>query len=184
MSPTNQQPPANVVSEALAILEGCGIEPPERWLLIDAGGQLIHLMAGPRPGAVWPVSTADVGLDNREDSGGTPPGLHTIERKIGAEAESGTVFESRQPVGRVWNPAEGPGEGDLILTRILTLDGRQDGLNRGPGVDSLARYIYIHGTNREGEIGAPVSRGCVRMTNPDVIDLFTRIKEGDAVVIV
>ena len=141
-------------------------------------------MAGPEAGAIWPVSTAGVGLDNREDSGGTPPGLHTIGRKIGVEAEPGTVFESRRPIGRIWNPAEGPGEGDLILSRILTLDGCQEGLNRGPGIDSLARYIYIHGTNHEDKIGSPVSRGCVRMTNRDVIDLFVRIEEGDAVVIV
>lgn len=184
MSPVSQTPPADVVTEALAILNGCGHEPPGRWLLVDAGNQRLHLMAGSVAGPSWKVSTAEAGLDNREDSGGTPPGLHSVKNKIGDGAESGTVFESREPTGSIWVEAEGPGGDDLILTRILTLDGHQEGLNRGPGIDSLARYIYIHGTNHEAAVGAPVSHGCVRMTNRDVVDLFDRIEEGDAVVIV
>jgi hypothetical protein len=184
MSPDDQVPPSDVVTEAIEILMSCGHEPPARWLLVDAGNQRLHLMAGSEAGAGWNVSTAEVGLDNREDSGGTPPGFHTIKNKIGDGAGSGTVFESREPVWRIWTEAEGPVGDDLILTRILTLDGCQEGLNRGPGIDSLGRYIYIHGTNHEAAIGAPVSHGCVRMTNPDVIDLFDRIEEGDAVVIV
>jgi hypothetical protein len=138
--------------------------------------------------AQWPVSTAAVGLDNRQDSGGTPPGLHRIHRKIGTEAETGMIFESRQATGIMWRadadpPAAKP-ESDLILTRILTLDGCEEGINRGPGVDSLERYIYIHGTNHEDGIGTPVSGGCVRLKSADVIALFDQVAEGDPVVII
>jgi UDP-N-acetylmuramate--alanine ligase len=70
------------------------------------------------------------------------------------------------------------------LTRVVTLEGLEDGVNRGPGRDSLARYIYLHGTNHENEIGRPVSHGCVRMRNDDVIALFENVQDGDPVVIV
>jgi UDP-N-acetylmuramate--alanine ligase len=92
------------------------------------------------------------------------------------------VFESRVATGRVWRGE--PGEQDLILTRILTLEGLEEGINRGPGVDSLERYIYIHGTNQPDAIGRPASHGCVRMLDPDLLRLFERVREGDAVVIV
>ena len=132
---------------------------------------------------VWPVSTAAAGLDARVDSGGTPPGLHRIERRIGAGAEPGAVFVSREPTGKVWRPDESSAD-DLILTRILTLRGIEPGVNAGPGVDSLARYIYLHGTNHEDRIGEPVSHGCVRLRNDDVVELFGLVAEGDTVVIV
>ncbi len=71
----------------------------------------------------------------------------------------------------------------MILTRILTLDGLEHGINRGPGCDSLARYIYLHGTNQEHLIGRPLSHGCVRLANDDVRELFERVREGDLVFI-
>src|SRR5262249_9656658 len=127
-------------------------------------------------------STAANGIGGQEGSNRTPPGWHRIHSKIGAGAESGTVFESREPTGRVWR---GENEAaDLILTRILRLDGLEAGVNRGSGCDSLERYIYIHGTNHEDTLGRPGSHGCVRMANADVIELFDRIREGDPVVIV
>lgn len=160
-----------------------------RWLLVDVQTQQILLLEGPAMMATWPVSTAAAGLDNRQDSGGTPPGLHLISRKIGEGAEADMIFESREHTGILWRrPPEGKpdtlGSRDLILTRILTLDGQEEGINRGPGVDSLERYIYIHGTNHEKGIGSPVSGGCVRMTNQDVLALFELVSEGDPVVII
>lgn len=177
----------------------------DRWFLVDVATQRIHLMHGRRAVRWWPVSTAAAGLDARDGSFGTPPGLHRIQRKIGAGAAMGTVFSSREPTGRVWpetprgeparqdqsaqqGQAAGPDQAaqqsqDLILTRILTLEGLQEGVNRGPGVDSLARYIYLHGTDREDAIGSPISHGCVRLTNRDVVELFDLADEGDLVVI-
>ena len=183
MTPVNRSPEPDLVADALALITRSEGADPGRWLLVDVLEQALFLMAGDRPGNAWTVSTAEAGLDNRDGSGGTPPGLHRIGRKIGRGAAPGDVFESREPTGRRWDPAAPPVEDDLILTRILTLDGCEEGLNRGPGVDSRERYIYIHGTNHEGRLGAPVSHGCVRMANRDVIDLFDRVEEGDPVVI-
>jgi hypothetical protein len=163
-----------------------------RWLLVDVAAQRLHLMAGRSSLQDWPVSTAAAGLDAREGSGGTPPGVHRISRRIGGDAPPGMVFISREPTGLVWphalaRPDDAPGEplpDDLILSRVLTLEGLEDGVNRGPGVDSTARYIYLHGTNAEERLGTPCSHGCVRLANADVIALFDLVREGDPVVIV
>lgn len=154
-----------------------------RWLLVDTGSQLLALVRDDRIEGIWPVSTAAAGLDNRQDSGGTPPGLHTIARRIGDGAEPGTVFVDRTPTGHIWQEGEEDPD-DLIISRILTLSGREEGLNLGPGVDSQERYIYIHGTNHPDRIGEPVSHGCVRMTDPDIRTLFELVAEGDPVVVV
>lgn len=156
---------------------------PERWLYVSVAQQSLHLVEAGRSVCDYGVSTAAVGVDGREGSFGTPPGLHRIARKIGARQPLGTWFESREPLGKIWRPGDDGAE-DLILSRILTLDGCVQGLNRGPGCDSLQRFIYIHGTNHEDRIGEPVSRGCIRMSNTDVIHLFERVEEGDPVVIV
>ena len=156
-----------------------------RWLLVDVRAQRLVLVRDQAAVRQWPVSTAAAGLDNRDGSGGTPPGVHAIERKIGAGAPPGTVFASREPTGEIWRPdADGDDDRDLILTRVLTLAGLEPGVNRGPGIDSRERYIYIHGTNRETAVGSPESAGCVRMTGDDVCELFDLVEEGDPVVIV
>ena len=170
-------------------------EPPARWLLVDVAGQRLTLFSGTTESRSWPVSTARAGIDATEGSGGTPPGLHVVREKIGSGTEPGTIFRSRQPTGEVWRdhldpPAARAGDeagdetDDLILSRILTLDGLEEGANRGSGCDSLARYIYIHGTNDEHRLGQPVSHGCIRLSNAAVIELFELVAEGDPVVIV
>ena len=156
--------------------------PPARWLLVDTSGQSASLLHGERTQLTWPVSTALAGLDAREGSGGTPPGVHCIADKIGAGLDPDTVFSSRKPTGEIWDGR--PDARDLILGRVLTLAGRQDGINRGPGVDSLARTIYLHGTNHEDRIGEPCSGGCVRLRRGDIIELFDLVERGDPVVIV
>jgi UDP-N-acetylmuramate--alanine ligase len=154
---------------------------PDRWLLVTTGDQTVTLIEGRKPTAAWPVSTAAVGLDARQDSGGTPPGIHRIHDRIGGGAPGGTVFASREPTGERWRGEDDPR--DLILDRILTLEGCEEGVNRGPGVDSLARYIYLHGTNHAGRIGEPCSHGCIRLRPADMVDLFDRVAVGDPVVI-
>lgn len=159
-----------------------------RWLFVDTAGQQIYLVRESTILKQWPVSTAQVGLDNRDSSGGTPPGVHRVARKVGAQAQAGTVFESRKPTGKIWSPSWNDDadqrQRDLILSRILILDGLQPGVNQGEGIDSRERYIYVHGTNREDLIGQPVSGGCVRMANQNIIDLFDQVAEGDLLVIV
>lgn len=193
-SPTrNQEGPdsglARLVTEGLALMsslgEPAGHQPPARWLLVDVLGQRLALVRNDRVEMIRPVSTASAGLDNRQDSGGTPPGLHRIKEKIGEDAPLGTIFVGRRPSGELWSPGQKANEGeDLILTRILTLEGRQEGVNRGPGVDSLARFIYIHGTNQEDLVGTPVSHGCIRMTNDHVMELFELVEPGDPVLVI
>jgi UDP-N-acetylmuramate--alanine ligase len=150
--------------------------------VVDVERQRLSLLDSGRVTAAYPVSTAEAGIGAEEGSLRTPPGWHRIQALIGAGSPNGAVFESRLATGEVWSGE--PRADDLILTRILTLEGMEDGVNRGPGRDSLERYIYIHGTNHEAALGAPASHGCVRMANADVVDLFERLSDGDPVVVV
>ncbi len=163
---------------------------PLQWIQIETSRQVLSLHRHGEITQVWPISTAKAGLNGMVNSYGTPGGLHRIRKKIGAEMETGMVFESRLATGEIWDLESGNTKSqanlldkDLILTRILTLEGLEEGLNRGFGCDSLERYIYIHGTNHENLIGQPVSHGCIRMTNAHVIELFEKVGEGDPVVI-
>ena len=157
-------------------------EAPPRWLLVDVSAQRLHLLSGSDSVRSWPVSTAANGVGGDSGSFRTPPGWHRIHRRIGAGAARGDVFVSRERTGETWQGETR--DDDLILTRVLTLEGLEDGINRGPGCDSLERYIYVHGTNHEEELGRPVSHGCVRMANDAVEELFERVVEGDYLVVV
>jgi UDP-N-acetylmuramate--alanine ligase len=152
---------------------------PERLLVIDTERQLAVWLEDGKASGAWPVSTARTGIGGAEGSFRTPPGWHQMRARIGENAPPGTVFVSREPTGDTWRGEAR--EDDLILTRILTLEGLEDGVNRGPGCDSLARYIYLHGTNHEIMLGRPVSHGCVRFSNADVCELFVRLRQGDFV---
>lgn len=127
-------------------------------------------------------ASAEKGVGSMMNSLKTPLGWHGINKKIGADADWGQVFRSRQATREVWQPGEDTKE-DLVLTRVLLLDGLEKGLNMGGNVDSMARHIYIHGTNDEARIGTPSSHGCIRMTNDDVIEAFDIIPEGMKVLI-
>ena len=155
---------------------------PERLLVVDVRRQRLTVIEEGRPIGEYRVSTAAAGVGGASGSLKTPPGWHRIHARIGDGAPVGEIFESRIATGRTWTGEAR--EDDLILTRVLTLDGLEEGVNRGAGVDSLERYIYLHGTNHEARLGVPGSHGCVRLANSDVIELFDRVREGDAVVIV
>lgn len=124
----------------------------------------------------YPVSTSRFGIGIRENSFKTPPGIHRIKEKYGAGAPAGRVFRDREDTGEDWD--HNLNGDNLILTRILRLEGLEPGINQGAGVDSYERYIYIHGTGREDRIGAPLSHGCVCLRNLDIIRLFDIVKEG------
>src|SRR5690606_7361302 len=131
------------------------------------------------------VSTAANGAGEREGSGCTPRGRHVVRARIGAGAPPGAVFRGRRPTGEVWSPelaAQHP-ERDWILSRILWLSGCEPGFNRLGEVDTMRRYIYIHGTPNDQPMGVPLSHGCVRMRNADVIELFERVPVGTEVLI-
>ena len=154
---------------------------PPRYLVVDTERQRLALVENGAVVAEHAVSTAAAGIGGESGSFKTPPGWHRIHARIGAGEPSGAVFESRLPTGATWRGEAR--EDDLILTRVLTLEGLEDGVNRGPGRDSLERYIYIHGTNHEAALGKPASHGCVRMANAAVLELFERVLPGDPVVI-
>lgn len=157
------------------------LDPRGRVLVVDPARQRLGLLEDGRLAFEAGVSTAQNGLGCEENSFRTPTGWHRIHDRIGAGAAPGTVFRSRVATGEVWRGEDR--EDDLILTRVLTLDGLEEGWNRGSGRDSLARFIYLHGTNRERDLGRPRSHGCVRLANADVADLFERVAEGDPVLI-
>ena len=122
----------------------------------------------------FPVSTAAAGVGEISGSFQTPRGLHLIRAKIGAGQPVNTVFVRRRPTGEIWTPAlaeQFPGR-DWILTRILWLSGCQPGHNRLGCVDTMRRYVYIHGSPDTAEMGKPGSHGCVRMRNADIVELF------------
>lgn len=120
------------------------------------------------------VSTAKNGAGEQRGSFCTPRGKHIIRAKIGAGAPANTVFVRRRPTGELWTPelaAAHPGR-DWILTRILWLSGCEVGRNRLGEVDTMRRYIYIHGSPDTVAMGVPGSIGCIRMRNADIIELF------------
>jgi L,D-transpeptidase YbiS len=131
----------------------------------------------------WRVSTAAKGPGERRGSGCTPRGRHVVRAKIGAGLPPGAVLVGRRPTGEIWSPALAaahPGR-DWILTRILWLSGSEPGRNRLGEVDTMRRYVYIHGTPDTEPMGVPRSHGCVRMRNDDMLELFELTPVGTEV---
>jgi lipoprotein-anchoring transpeptidase ErfK/SrfK len=131
----------------------------------------------------YPVSTSKYGAGEQNGSYCTPRGTHVIRARIGAGQPVNSVFVRRRPTGEIWTPelyAAFPGR-DWILTRILWLSGCEPGRNRWGPVDTMRRYIYIHGTHELAELGKPGSIGCVRMANRDIVELFDLVASGTAV---
>lgn len=133
----------------------------------------------------YPVSTAKAGLGEEIDSYKTPRGWHYIRAKIGAGQPINSVFVSRRSTGEIYTPTLGVAypNRDWILTRIMWLCGLEPNFNRGGQCDSMRRYIYIHGCPDNFTIGQPMSHGCIRMRNKDIIDLFDRVAVGVRVLI-
>ncbi|TCV86703.1 L,D-transpeptidase [Sulfurirhabdus autotrophica] len=134
----------------------------------------------------YPVSTAKNGVGEMKGSYQTPRGKHYIRAKIGADQPVNAVFVGRRPTGEVFNAELGAAfpDRDWILTRILWLCGCEPGFNRNGNVDTMRRYIYIHGSPDQAKIGAPGSHGCIRLQNEDMVDLFNRVEAGTPVEIV
>lgn len=164
----------------------------KRILLVDASTQTIHLYEEGKRLFSYLCSTAKNGLGNEEGSYKTPTGLHLIKEKIGDNSSPKTVFISRKPDEEQFilnQPAVRDGkEVSQIVSRILWLEGLQEGINKGQNengkvVDTHERYIYIHGTNRIDQTGTAESAGCVRMTPNDVAHLYQEVEKGTLVYI-
>lgn len=145
-------------------------------LIVYTETQKAELFIDGKSVKAYVISTAKNGLGCEEGSNKTPTGLFAVSEKIGAGVTSGTIFESRVPVG-LWssdknNPLHDVAD-NLMLTRILWLDGLES-----YNANSKGRYIYIHGTNHEELLGTPFTSGCVNMSNSDVIELFDLMPQG------
>jgi len=160
-------------------------ETPPRFIEVSLRDQRLVLWDSGRALFSAGVSTARNGPGERLDSECTPRGRHRIHAKIGTGSAPNTVFVGRRPTGEVYSPVLRRQHPDRvwILTRILWLTGTESGVNLNGDVDTLQRYIYIHGTPDEVAMGVPDSRGCIRMHNPDIIQLFDLVEEGTHVVI-
>lgn len=162
-------------------------------IVVDTTAQTLTLYGDGEnnPLKTYQVSTAKNGTGQKEGSECTPLGRHRIAQKIGADMPEGAVFVGRVFTGEVCTPelVEKNPDRDWILSRILWLEGCEEGVNRGrtaDGVvcDSFSRYIYIHGTPDSEPMGVPKSHGCVRMRNADVIALYDKVDVGTPVLIV
>lgn len=142
--------------------------------LIDNQGKIL---------SQYPISSALKGTGQDSGSYCTPLGRHIIRAKIGADQPENTVFVGRRPTGEIYSAElaeQFPGR-DWILTRILWLSGCEVGFNRLGGVDTMRRYIYIHGSPDSVQLGQPGSIGCIRMRNADIVELFDRVPAGTPV---
>ena len=150
---------------------------------IDIKQQTLSVVEGDRLVRQYPISSGARGVGEQAGSFCTPRGKHVIRARIGDGAEIDTVFVARRPTGERYTPSlrkQHPGR-DWILTRILWLSGREPGKNRLGTSDTMRRYIYIHGTPDDVEMGVPGSHGCIRMRNQDVIELFDLVEVGTEV---
>jgi len=154
---------------------------PDLFLAVKIPSQHLYVYENTSVKRSYSISTSKFGIGNREGSFMTPTGVHRITDKIGADAPPFRIFRSREDTGENWCP--GMAEENLVLTRILRLEGLEPGVNKGEDIDSYNRYIYIHGTNHEELIGTPMSHGCICMKNNEIIKLFELIPEGTVVVI-
>ena len=144
--------------------------PKKQLLLVDVLRQKADLLEDGITTYSWDVSTSRFGLGTEEGSFRTPTGRFRICGKFGAGAPLWSIFKSRIATGEIASPG---GEDDLILTRILWLEGLDP-----ENSNTRSRYIYFHGTNREDLIGSPASHGCIRLRNAEMADLFEHVEEG------
>lgn len=162
-----------------------GIKPTERVLFVQISTQTLQFYRSAALVRSFVISTSKRPPSNLNGSLGTPRGLHEIAERIGGEQPIGMVFKARVPTGRHFSEMpESADNGNLITSRILWLRGKEPGLNQGGEVDTYNRYVYIHGTNREAELGKPLSAGCVVMRNIEIVELYEQVRTGDLVLIV
>ena len=181
------EPPAEPVIDISAsvqkLQEQFGLKEDQPAIIVSISAQKLLLVKNGNILARYPISSSEYGVGNKAGSNQTPLGAHKISQKIGEGAVLGAVFRSRAVTGEIAAiyTDEIDVEDDLVTTRILWLQGLEPDINQGKGIDSHARYIYIHGTPEEGLIGRPASHGCIRMYNQDVIELFDAVQEGTLV---
>ncbi len=160
----------------------CDLQPPEKMLCIDVRLQTLDYVVDGKLKNTYIISTSKFGTGCRQNTGCTPIGWHVVAERIGEDVSPGTIFKGRRVTGLATDLSSDSAD-DLITSRILWLSGLQPGFNQGGQVDSKNRYIYIHGTAQEHLLGKPMSEGCIRMANSDVVELFGLVNTDTAVFI-
>ncbi len=180
---TPMEPLMDISSSLKKLQEGFDLNGDDPTIIVSIVEQKLLLVKNREIVKSYPISSSAYGVGNKAGSNKTPLGTHSISHKIGDGAEIGTVFRSRantRQIATIYTDKTDV-EDDLVTTRIMWLQGMESGVNKGKGIDSHARYIYIHGTPEEGLIGAPASHGCIRMKNHDVVELFDAVRKGTLV---
>jgi lipoprotein-anchoring transpeptidase ErfK/SrfK len=157
----------------------------DRFIYIAAKRQKLYVVNNGEVEQSYVISTAKNGMGSASGSFCTPSGLHEIAEKVGDGLPVNSIIKNKMPTGAVAEVVtqnRSTGE-DIITTRILHLRGMEDDVNRGEGFDSYSRGIFIHGTHEEGLLGTPASKGCVRMSNSEILQLFESVEVGTFVVI-
>lgn len=151
-----------------------GVERQEMYVFFDGMAEKVYM-----------VSTSKHGAGSKYGSNCTPVGLHCVKGKYGEDVPKGGIMVGKKFTGKVAHIEHGDMETgkDEITSRVITLEGLEEGINKGGSIDTYKRQIYIHGTAEEGLIGKPASHGCIRMRNDDVIELFSLVNEGVPIVI-
>jgi hypothetical protein len=157
----------------------------DRFIYIAAKRQRLYVVSNGEVEQAYDISTAKNGMGCSLGSYCTPTGLHEIAEKVGDGLPVNSILKNKMPTGATAPVVSEPtstGQ-DIITTRILHLRGLEDDVNKGEGRDSYARGIFIHGTHEEGLLGTPASKGCVRMSNTEILQLFESVEVGTFVVI-
>ena len=154
-------------------------------IYVDINSQSLFLIKKGQVLKEYIISSSKYGIGSQEGSLKTPLGAHVIKRMIGKDLPKGALLKGRQWSGEIAEIVNDKidTQYDFVTSRILWLDGLEEGLNRGLGIDSFSRFIYIHGTAEEGLLGQPASNGCIRMYNNDVIELFDLVNNNMKVLI-
>ncbi len=185
---TSQQSSSNAALSELILDYTSVVYPSERlseFLYVGIRRQRMYYFKNNQIVSSYPISTSSKGAGNLMGSYKTPTGLHQIAEKIGGNAPLGTLFINKKNTGKVVpvNKSEISIKKDEITSRVLSLKGLQQGINKGKKYDTFSRGIYIHGTSDEASIGRPSSHGCVRMKNDDIMELFDLLSVGTKVVL-
>ena len=185
---SSQQPFSNAALLELILEYTSAAYPSEtlsEFLYVGIRRQKMYHIKNNKIFSTYPVSTSSKGAGNNVGSFKTPTGLHFIAEKIGDNAPVATLFINKKNTGKVVpvNITEVSSNKDEITSRVLSLKGLQQGINKGKKYDTFARGIYIHGTSDEASIGKPSSHGCIRMKNDDIIELFDLLSVGTKVVL-
>lgn len=151
-------------------------------IIISIVDQKLYLHRKGKLIKTYRVSTSKYGIGNKNNSFKIPLGKHMICSKIGRKARLGSIFRNRRNTKKIAKIGS-DFDKDLITTRILRLQGLEPGKNKGKGIDTFCRCIYIHGTAEEHLIGKPASHGCIRMKNKDIVELFALVPRNTVVII-